>query len=110
MNFFSYEISSLLHQDYRDPDAESSRHCDNGNSRSYIAQMPAANRAEKFPELSILSDRRPGGLDELTSQPSVSAMCDRSAIGSLSSRILGGHQPQKPCQFPESVPIVPTVQ
>ena len=110
MNFFSYEIRSLLHQDHRDPHAEFSRHRDNGDSGSYIARMPSANRAEKFPKLSILSDRRPGGLDELTSKPSVSAMCDRSAIGSLSGRILRGHQPQKPCQFPESVPIVPTVQ
>ena len=99
MNFFSYDIRSLLHQDHRDPHTEFSRHRDNSDSRSYMARMVAANRAEKFPKLGVLSDRRPGGLYELTSQPSVSAVRDRSSLGSLSSRILRRHQPQKPCQL-----------
>jgi hypothetical protein len=107
MNFFSYYIISLLHQDHRDSDTEFSRHRDNGNSRSYIARMPAANRAEKFPEFSVLSDRRPGGLDELTSEPPVPTVRDRSAIGSLSGRILGGHQTQKSCQLPDVFKLSP---
>jgi hypothetical protein len=48
MNFFSYDISSLLHQDYRDPDAEFSRHRDNGNSRSYICADACGKQSGKI--------------------------------------------------------------
>ena len=107
MNFFSDDIRSLLHQDHRDPHTEFSRHRDNGDSGSYIARMVPANRAKKFSELSVLSDRRPGGLDQLTSQASVSAVGDRPAFGSLSSRILGRNQSQKPCQLPDVFKLSP---
>ena len=99
MNFFSDYIRSLLHQDHRDPHTEFSRHGNNGDSGSYIARMSPANRAKKFSELAVLSDRRPGGLDQFTSQASIPAVGDRPAIGSLSGGILGGDQSQKPRQL-----------
>src|SRR6266508_4107038 len=72
MNFFSHHIRSLFHQDHGNPDTEFSRYRHNGHPGPLAARMSAANRAEKLPELIVLSDRRPGSLDELTSQPSVS--------------------------------------
>ncbi len=99
MNFFSDLIGSLFHQDHRDAHTEFSRHRDNGHPRSQMARMGPANRAEKFPELPVLADRRPGGLDELASKPPISSMGDRPSIGSLSRRVLGRHQAQKPSQL-----------
>ena len=72
-----------------------------------MARMSLANRAKKLSELSVLSDRRPGGLDQLTSQPSVPAVGDRPAFGSLSSRILGRDQSQKPWQLPDVFKLPP---
>ena len=66
-----------------------------------------ANRAEKFPKLVVLSDRRPGGLDELAPQPAISAMGDRSAIGSISGRVLRGDHAQKPCQLADVFNLSP---
>src|SRR5688572_1419487 len=98
-NLFSHFVRSLFHQHYRNPDTEFSRHRDNRDSGSYVSRMPAANRAKEFPELSVLSDRGPGTLDEFASQPWVAAMGDRSPIGSLSGGVLSGDQTQKPCQL-----------
>jgi hypothetical protein len=61
--------------------------------------MRAANRAEKLPQLAVLTDRRPGSLDELTSKPAISSVGDRSPIGSLSGGVLHGNQAQKTCQL-----------
>jgi hypothetical protein len=38
-------------------------------SGSDLARVFAVNRAEKLPELSVLSDRRPGPLDEFLKRP-----------------------------------------
>jgi hypothetical protein len=66
MNLLSYLIGSLFHQDHRDPDTEFSRHRHNGHPRPLVARMLVTDRAEEIPELIVLSDRRPGSLDELT--------------------------------------------
>ncbi len=84
MNFFSHHIGSLFHQDHGNPNTEFSRHCHNGHPRALGARMSVANRAKKIPELTVLSDRRPGSLDHFTSQPFISGVGDRSPIGSLS--------------------------
>src|SRR5215510_7304129 len=68
MNFLSDLIGSLLHQDYRDPDTEFSRHRHNGDPGSDVARMSATDRAEKLPAFAVLADRRPATLDELTSE------------------------------------------
>ncbi len=107
LNFFSDYIRSLLHQDHRDPHTEFSCHRNNRDSGSYIARMGPANRAKKLSELSVLSDRRPGGLDQLTSQPSVPAVGDRPAFGSISGRVLGRSQSQKPCQLADVFKLSP---
>ena len=107
MNLFSHLIRSLFHQDHRNPRTEFSRHRDDGDSGSYLARMPAANRAEKFPKLAVFSDRRPGGLDEFTSQPAISGMGDRSPIGSISGGVLRGDQTQKPCQLADVFKLSP---
>src|SRR5438309_4358554 len=70
LNFLSYLIGSLFHQDYRDAHTEFSRHRYNGHPRSQMARMGPAHRAEEIPEFPILADRRPRGLDELASKPS----------------------------------------
>src|SRR6195256_81363 len=98
-NFLSYLIGSLFHQDHRDAHTELSRHRNDGHSRSQVARMGPAHRAEKLSQLPVLTDRRPGGLDELTSKPPVSRVGDRSSIGSLSGRVLGRHQAEKPSQL-----------
>ena len=95
MNFFSYLIRSLFHQDHGNPHAEFSRHRDNGHSGSQMARMAPTHRAEELPQLTFLSDRRLGSLDEFTSKPPVSRVSNRSLIGSISGGVLGGHQAQK---------------
>src|SRR5262245_56564984 len=72
---------SLLHQDHRNPHAEFARHCNNGDPGRHLAGMALANRAEKFSKLAIFSNRRPRGLNELTSKPPIAGMGDRSPIG-----------------------------
>ena len=69
--------------------------------------MGPAYRTEEIPEFPILTDRRPGGLDELTSKPPVSRVGDRSSIGSLSGRVLGRHQAEKPCQLTDIFKLSP---
>src|SRR5919201_4201538 len=107
MNFFSDYIGSLFHQHHRNPDTKFSRHRYNGNVRSQMVWMFAANRAEKLPELAVLSDRRPGRLDEFTSQPLISSAGDRSPIGSLAGGVLGGHQTQKASQLADIFKLSP---
>ena len=107
MNFFSYHIRSLFHQDHGNPDTEFSRYRHNGHPGPLAARMSAANRAEKLPELIVLSDRRPGSLDELTSQPFISSVGDRSSIGSLSGGVLGGDQTQKAAQLADVCKLAP---
>src|SRR5439155_4959966 len=63
MNFFSHHIRSLFHQDHGNPDTEFSRHRHNGHPGSLTAWMSVANQTEKLPQLSVLTDRRPGSLD-----------------------------------------------
>jgi hypothetical protein len=69
--------------------------------------MFAANRAEKIPELTVLSDRRPGSLDHFTSQPFISRVGDRTPIGSLSGGVLSGDQTQKPSQLADVSKLSP---
>src|SRR6266550_2170038 len=105
--FFSYLLLSLFHQDHRDAHTELSRHRNDGHSRSQVARMGPAHRAEKLSQLPVLTDRRPGGLDELTSKPPVSRVGDRSSIGSLSGRVLGRHQAEKPSQLTDIFKLSP---
>ena len=72
MNLFSHLIRSLFHQDHSNPHTQLTPDRDNGDSGSDLARVFAANRAEKLPELTVLSDRRPGPLDEFASQPFIS--------------------------------------
>jgi hypothetical protein len=107
MNFFSDHIGSLFHQDHRNPDTEFSRYRHNGYSGALVTRMFAANRAEKIPELTVLSDRRPGSLDHFASQPFISGVGDRSPIGSLSGGVFGGDQTQKASQLTDVVKLSP---
>src|SRR5713226_5654591 len=107
MNLFSDYIRSLFHQDHGNSHTEFSRHRHNGDSRSEVARMGLANRAEKLSQLRVFSDRRPGSLDELASQPSVSRLGDRSPIGSISGGVLGGHQSQTSSQLADVFKLAP---
>ena len=95
LNFFPHSIGSLFHQDHRNQYREFSGHRHNGHPRRHRARVALAHRPEKFPQLTVFSDRRPGGLDEFASQPRVSAVSDRSSIGSLSGGVLGRDQAEK---------------
>src|SRR5881409_1186964 len=107
MNFFSHHIGSLFHQDHGNPNTEFSRHCHNGHPGSLTAWMSVANQTEKLPQLSVLTDRRPGSLDHFTSQPFISRMGDRTPIGSLSGGVLGGDQTQKNAQLADVSKLSP---
>src|SRR5262245_43610136 len=106
-NLLPYFIGSLLHQHNRDSHAEFSRHRHNSYPRSHRARMGSAHRAEKLSELCVLTDRRPGGLDELASKPIVSRVGDRSSIGSLSGGVLGRDQPEKSSQLTDVLKFSP---
>ena len=99
INLFSHDIGSLLHQDHSNSRTELTGHCDNGDSRSQVPCMGAANRTIKISELAVLADRRPRRLDELTAQPSISGVSDRPPTGSIPGGVFGRHQSQKPCQL-----------
>src|SRR5690242_5055936 len=99
LNFLSDLIGSLVHQDYREAHTEFSGHRHNGHPRSEIARMGSTHRAEKLSQLIVLAERRPGGLNELASEPCVSCMSDRSSIGLICGRVLGRHQAQKSPQL-----------
>src|SRR5262245_65881199 len=79
----------------------------NGDSGSNLARVFATNRAENLPQLTVLSDRRPGRLDEFASQPFISSTGDRPPINSLPGGMLGGHQAQKPSQLTDVVKFSP---
>src|SRR5882672_3319593 len=49
MNFFSHLIRSLFHQHHSNPYTQLAGYRYNGDSRSNLARVFAANRAEKFP-------------------------------------------------------------
>ena len=107
MNLFSHLIRSLFHQDHRNPHAEFARHCNNGDPGRHLAGMALANRAEKFSKLAIFSNRRPRGLNELTSKPPISSMGDRSPIGFISGGVLHGNQTQKSSQLADVFKLAP---
>ena len=107
MNLFSHLIRSLFHQDHRNPHTQLTRDRYNGDPGSDLARVFAANRAEKLPQLTVLSDRRPGRLDEFASQPFISSTGDRPPINSLSGGVLGGHQAQKATQLADVVKLSP---
>src|SRR5262245_27674943 len=107
MNLFSHLIRSLLHQDHRNPHAEFARHCNNGDPGRHLAGMALANRAEKFSKLAIFSNRRPRGLNELTSKPPIAGMGDRSPIGFISGGVLHGNQTQKASQLADVFKLAP---
>ena len=99
MNFDSHLIRSSLFQDHGNARGQLTCHRHNGHPGGSVPRMRAANRAEKLPQLAVLTDRRPGSLDELTSKPTISSVGDRSPIGSLSGGVLHGNQAQKTCQL-----------
>src|SRR5213594_3555958 len=76
MNFFSHLIRSLFHQHHSNPYTQLTGYRYNGDSRSNLARVFAANRAEKFPQLAVLSDRRPRGWDQFASQPLIASAGD----------------------------------
>src|SRR5688500_15656739 len=69
--------------------------------------MLVADRAEKIPKLTVLSDCRPGSLDHFTSQAFISTVGDRTPIGALSGGVLGGDQTQKPAQLADVFKLAP---
>src|SRR5882724_3840812 len=77
------------------------------SSGRHLARMALANRAEKFPKLAIFSNRRPRGLNELTSKPPISGMGDRSPIGFVSGGVLHGDQTQKSSQLADIFKLAP---
>src|SRR5438094_2651667 len=107
MNFFSHHIRSLFHQDHGNPNTDFSRHFYNCHPGSLTAWMSVANQTEKLPQLSVLTDRRPGSLDHFTSQPFISRMGDRTPIGSRSGGVLGRDQTQKSAQLADVSKLSP---
>src|SRR4030095_4473289 len=93
--------------DHRNPYRQLTRDRHNGDSGRDLARVFAANRAEKLPQLTVLSDRRPRPLDEFASQPFISSTGDRPPIHSLSGGVLGGHQAQKATQLADVVKLSP---
>src|SRR6266480_6329280 len=94
-NFFSHLVRSLFHQHHRGPHTQFMGHRHNGNPRTEMTRMFFRHGAKKFPQLAILADRRPRGLNEFAAQSWISAVSNRAASGSLPGGALGGHQPQK---------------
>src|SRR5262245_27390525 len=99
MNFLSHHIGPLFHQHRSNPGAKLARHGDDGDPRTHMPGVSAANRVVKLPQLSVLANRRPRRLDQFTPQPAVSGAGDRSPMGFLSRRVLGRNQPQKACKL-----------
>src|SRR6266404_8074390 len=64
MNFFSHLIRSLFLQHHSNPYTQLAGYRHNGDSGCNLARVFAINRAEKFPKLPVLTDRRPRGLDK----------------------------------------------
>lgn len=64
MNAGSDHVRTLLHQDRGDPRAQFTRHRHNGDPRSPRARMGPAHRAVKVPQLAVLPNGRPRGLDQ----------------------------------------------
>ena len=69
--------------------------------------MGLTNRTEELPQLALLADRRPGSLKEFASQPRVSRVGDRSPLGSVSRRVLGGDHAQTSGQLAEVFQLAP---
>ena len=107
MNFFSDLIRSLFHQHHSNPYTELAGYRHNGDSGCNLARVFAVNRAEKFPKLPVLTDRRPRGLDKFASQPLIASAGDRPPIRSLTGGVLGGHQAQKATQLADVVKLSP---
>src|SRR5215510_3005101 len=99
MNFLSHHIGPLFHQHRSNPGAELARHSDDGDPRTHMPGVSAANRAVKLPKLGVLANRRPRRLDQFTPQPAVPGAGDRAAIGFLSGRVLGRNHAQKSCEL-----------
>ncbi len=76
MNYFSHHIGSLLLQDRIDPSSELSGHRHDGFPRRPIARVALIHRAVEFPQLGVLADGRPSGLDQFTAQPTIAAAGD----------------------------------
>src|SRR5262245_23744285 len=107
MNFLSHHVGSLFHQHRSNPGTELARHCDNGDPRTHMPGVSAANRAVKLPKLSVLANRRPGRLDQFTPQPAVSGAGDRAAIGFLSRIVLSRNHSQKPGELADVFKLPP---
>ena len=107
MNWFFHHIGSLLHQDHRNPHTQFARHRHNDDPLSSIARLSAANRAEKLSKFAVLSDRRPGSLDEFTSEPAIPAMSDRPSVGFIAGGVLRRNQAQKSSQLADVFKLPP---
>jgi len=83
MNYFSHHIRSLLFEDRIDSRGEFSGHRYDRFSWGPIARMALIHRAVELPELRVLADRRPGGLDQFTAQPSITAAGNVSSFFSM---------------------------
>src|SRR5919109_2499040 len=107
MNLCSHLISSLFHQDHRNPYRQLARYRYNSDSGSNLARVLTTKRTEKLPELDVLSDCRPRRLNEFASQPFIASAGDRSPIHFLSGGVLGGHQAQKASQLTDIFELAP---
>ena len=62
-----------------------------------LPRMGAANRAVKFPQLPVLADGRPRGLEELTAQAALPAVGDRAPLRAVSPwNARWGPRPESP--------------
>src|SRR5687768_4557552 len=99
MNFLSHHIGSLLFEHRIDSGGELSCHRHNGFTRRPIARMALENRAVKLSKLRVLTDGRPGRLDQLAPQSSISGARDLTASNSLPAGVFAGSQADKARQL-----------
>src|SRR5712691_4076454 len=99
MNFFSHHIRSFLFEDRIDSSGELSGHRHNGFSRRPVARVTLENRAVTLSKLNVLTDGRPGRLDQLTSQSSISGARDLTARNPLSGGVFAWSQANKARQL-----------
>ena len=99
MNDFSHHIGSLLFKDRIDARGEFSRYCDNRFPCRPIARVAFEHRTVELSKLRVLTDGRPGRLDQFAAQPSVAATGNRTTCNAVSGGVFGGDQTEKPRQL-----------
>ena len=92
MNFFSHYIRSSLFEHRIDSGGQLSCHRDNGFSGRPIPGVALGDRAVELSKLGVLTDGRPGRLNQLAPQPAISGVSDAPAGNSLPSGVFAGSQ------------------